>query len=105
MARKRLKPMDAKTRAVLGKNLDVLLGRRPEPVALIPADWQEQFAEQNRLLAEIGDEPLTPVEFLSCRLEDAEVALAAVANVVKKWRGTKTVGLLLSDIEAALKTR
>ena len=35
-------------------------------------DWEREFKRQNRLLKRAGDEPLTPQEFLSCRLEDAK---------------------------------
>lgn len=41
-------------------------------VACWPQQWRDDFAEQNRLLAETGDESLTPTEYLQCRADDCE---------------------------------
>jgi hypothetical protein len=55
-------------------------------VRLMRADWQREFAEQNRLLLESGEEPVTALEFVQCRLEDAEAKLAAIEALPAKWR-------------------
>lgn len=41
-------------------------------LACWPNEWREDFAEQNRLLAEDGEEPLTLAEYLQCRADDLE---------------------------------
>lgn len=41
-------------------------------LACWPNEWRADFAEQNRLLAEIGEKRLMPHEYLQCRAEDIE---------------------------------
>jgi hypothetical protein len=47
-------------------------------IACWPEAWRESFLRQNELLAEEGEEPLTPGEYLQCRFEDLEEAEAAL---------------------------
>ncbi len=36
-----------------------------------PQPWRDDFRKQNVLLAESGEEPLSPAEFLQCRYDDS----------------------------------
>lgn len=65
----------------MGKSMDrafehalELAARETERTMLAcwPNEWRAEFAEQNRLLAEIGEERLMPHEYLQCRAEDIE---------------------------------
>jgi hypothetical protein len=40
--------------------------------------YEREFNAQNELLAKDGEDPLTPIEFLGCRLEDAHENLSAL---------------------------
>lgn len=41
-------------------------------LACWPNEWRADFAEQNRLLAEEGEDLLSPAAYLQCRADDIE---------------------------------
>jgi hypothetical protein len=60
-----------------------------KPITWMRSDWERQFNEQNALLEAEGEEPITQLEFLQCRLEDAQEKIGRVEALLPKWRSRR----------------
>jgi hypothetical protein len=46
------------------------MSEKTDPTWHWPQEWRDEYARQNKLLGEDGEDLLTPREFLQCRYED-----------------------------------
>lgn len=63
--------------------------------AMVKQEWVADFEAQNKQLIESGEEPLSVAEYVSCRLDDAEEAVAMARDRERRDRWAATYNAAL----------